>query len=110
MKQLLYTRISIRRSQINHPIKNIFPKLIRLLQISKQRLNKLKHTNRRITQMIILLPNIMSQFQVTTETIIMKNHNLKHTNLRITQMIILLPKRTSHVQETTEMIQIKTKI
>ena len=69
----------------------------------EQRLNKLKHTNTRITQMIILLPKTMSQVQVKKNDYD-KNHKLKHTNRRITHMVILLTKRMGQVQVTAKII------
>ena len=56
----------------NHPIKKIPPKIIKSLNILKQVFYKLKHTNIRMTQMIILIPKMMSQFQVTTKMIMIK--------------------------------------
>ena len=96
---LLHKNTKPKKSK-NYPINKIFPKIIKSLKILKQRFNKLKHTNRRITQIIIILPKKMSKFQMTTKIILMKNHKLKQTKIRITQMLILLPKIMSQVQVT----------
>ena len=82
------TQLLYKRSQKYYPINKIIPKLIKLLNIYKNRFNKLKHTQIRITQMlminilpiyqIILLPNIFSQFQVRTKIIMTKNQRHKH--------------------------------
>ena len=56
----------------NHPIKKSFPKILNPLNILKQIFNKLKNTNRRITQMIILLPTRLGQLQVTTYMVMIK--------------------------------------
>ena len=106
MTQLLYRSIPSQRIQNNNPIKKIFPTLINSLNILKQRINNLKHTNRRITPMIILIPKRTSQVQVE-KNISDKNHNLKHTNRSITHKIILPSKIMSQVQVTTKMNMMK---
>ena len=73
MTQLLYIIKETQISQNNHPIKKRSPKIINSLNILKQVFYKLKHTNRRMTQRIMLIPKIMSQFQVTTKMILIKN-------------------------------------
>ena len=55
----------------------------------KQRISKTKHTNIRITHIIILLPKIMSPVQVSTEMIMIRKHKLKHRNITIIQIRIL---------------------
>ena len=70
------------------PIKKRSPKLINSLNILNQRINKLEHTNIRITNMIILIQKGMSQVQVATKIIlILKIYRLKHTNRRRTTVL-----------------------
>ena len=71
MIQLLYRRYPSRRSQ-KHPIEQKLPKLIKWLNILKQRIKKLKNTDRRNTKMIILLPNRTSQVKVATKMIMIE--------------------------------------
>ena len=47
-----------------------------ILKNTKQIFNKLKHTNRRITRIIILLSKRLSQVYVTTEMIMIKNNEI----------------------------------
>ena len=107
MTPLLYRIRPIRISQKTHTIKKIFPKLIYSLNRFNQILNKLNHTKRRMTRMIILLPKRTSQFQLEIKTIMIKHHKIKHTYRSITHTIILPTKRMSKVQVTEKIIMMK---
>ena len=68
----------------HYPKKRRFQKLIKSLNILNQIFNKLKHTNRRITQIITIYTKNNESSSSDKEIILIKKHKLKHTNRRIT--------------------------